>query len=142
MSFIDSSHRFVLLSSPSQRKSLRVRFHEETSDNEEQVKGQLPAATACKSVAPKRTEIFLYNPVDPDYPFGFIIRSASGKRTYLICREPALYPSPSVTQPSPVVTGFCPPSSTPQSVQMPSDMIVNLLAQQLASQGIFSDCSQ
>lgn len=143
LSLIDSSHNFVLFSSPSRRKSLQVRFHmEEASNQEEQDKKQPTATTACIPATFKRTEIFLYNLMDSDYPFGFVIRSTNGKRTYLICREPALSPSPSVPQPSPLATSVSTVSLAPQQTQMPSDMIIHLLTLQLANQDISSHCSQ
>ena len=140
LSFRDSDHRFLLLSSP--RHSCSVTFQTDESSVLEEQAGKKPSTTeACKLPSPGKTAILLYSLMDSDYPFGFVIRSASGKKTYLLCRELTQVPSPSVTQPIVDSTSFPPPVPTPQQVLIPSDLMINRLTQQLADQNIFSDCS-
>lgn len=136
----DSDHRFLLLNSP--RKSVSVTFKIEASPAREEPPDENPSgATACRPSSPKSTAVLLYSLIDPEYPFGFIIRSAGGKITYLICRDATLFPSPSMTQSSFDSTSFFTPEPTPQQDLTPSDLILNMMTQRFADQNIFSDCS-
>lgn len=134
----DSDHRFLLLNSP--RKSV-VDFCKEAPAVQEGKRNEpTPGATASRSSASRKVAILLYSLMDSDYPFGFVIRSDNGDKTYLICRYSTFLPTPSVTQLSTVSTSPPAVASTPHPMQTPSDIMIDFLTRQLDAMQVHSNC--